>query len=238
MIALLSTIVSLAIVEILLSIDNALVNATLAEELPEEKRRFAIRVGIILGALFRVVALFFATLIIENVWVKALGGAYLVYLAISHLAEEGEGTTGHSFKKHATTLAVITQIAIADMVFSIDNVISAVSFTESKTLVIFGVLAGIFGMLVITPFLSRVIHKYPKFTTAAYVIVGLIGIFLLVETWTHFHISEFNKFITIMGILYLTYLIEKHEHLERKLVPFFKKSIALVSMKHITRLLK
>jgi predicted tellurium resistance membrane protein TerC len=54
-----SIIVSLFILEVLLSIDNALVNATLAEALPEHKRIKAIRIGIVLGAVFRLVALFF-----------------------------------------------------------------------------------------------------------------------------------------------------------------------------------
>ena len=71
-----SIIISLFIIEVLLSIDNALVNATLAEGLPEEQRKKkAIRIGILLGAVFRIFALFLASIIIQNVWLKILGGA-------------------------------------------------------------------------------------------------------------------------------------------------------------------
>ncbi len=55
----LPTIISLALIEILLSIDNALVNASLAEPLPEKQRILAIRIGILGGAGLRLVALFF-----------------------------------------------------------------------------------------------------------------------------------------------------------------------------------
>jgi predicted tellurium resistance membrane protein TerC len=137
-----SIIISLFIIEVLLSIDNALVNATLAEGLPEEQRKKAIRIGILLGAVFRIFALFLASIIIQNVWLKILGGAYLIYLAIAHLGKmvDNEGHTVRSTKD--SFRAVIVQIALADIVFSIDNVISAVSFSSNIYIVIFGVGVG------------------------------------------------------------------------------------------------
>lgn len=84
----LSIIISLLIIEVLLSVDNALVNATLAESLPEEKRKKALRIGITLGAVFRIVALFLAALIIQNMWLKVLGGLYLVYIWLFLILEK------------------------------------------------------------------------------------------------------------------------------------------------------
>lgn len=217
-----SVIASLFIIEVLLSIDNALVNATLAEALPEHKRVKAIRIGIILGAAFRLMALFAVAFIIHNVWIKVLGAMYLMYLAISHLGRViDEGGKEHVAK--TTFTGVVTQIALADIVFSIDNVISAVSFSSNTYLVMFGVGIGVVSMLFITPILSRLIHKYKGMPSAAYAIVGLIGVALLVETLKHVHISEFVKFSIILSIIGFTVWYEHSRHLRALTTPVLKK---------------
>ena len=172
-------IVSLFIIEVLLSVDNALVNATLAESLPEEKRKHALRIGILLGAAFRIVALLLASLIIQNEWLKVAGGLYLVYLAITHLGKVVE-ESGKTITPKSSYRGVIMQIALADIVFSLDNVVSAVSFSSNLYIVMLGVGIGVVSMLFITPILSRLIHKYKGMPQAAYAIVGLVGVALII----------------------------------------------------------
>jgi YkoY family integral membrane protein len=209
-----SIIVSLFIIEVLLSVDNALVNATLAESLPEKQRAKAIRLGIILGALFRVGALLLAAIIIQNIWLKVLGGAYLVYLAITHLGRPMD-EEGKELKPKATYSGVIAQIALADLVFSIDNVISAVSFSENIYIVMIGVGIGIVSMLFITPILSKLIEKYKGMPAAAYAIVGIIGLALVIETLSHVHISEVQKFAVVLFICVFTVWYEHSAQLRR-----------------------
>jgi YkoY family integral membrane protein len=225
----LSIIISLFIIEVLLSVDNALVNATLAESLPEEKRKKAIRIGIILGAVFRIIALFLVAIIIQNVWLKILGGLYLVYLAISHLGkvvtEEGKSLTPKT-----TYRGVIFQIALADIVFSIDNVISAVSFSENIYIVMLGVGIGVISMLFITPILSKLIHKYKGMPQAAYAIVGFVGLALLVETLSDIHISEFAKFTVVLSIALFTVWYEHSLSLRRISNPFLKSAQYLIAL--------
>lgn len=210
----LSVIVSLFIIEVLLSVDNALVNATLAESLPEEKRKKAIRIGILLGALFRVFALLLASIIIQNLWLKVAGGAYLIYLAVSHLGTVID-EKGKDLVRKATYAGVIAQIALADLVFSIDNVISAVSFSDNIYIVMLGVGIGIVSMLFITPILSKLIEKYKGMPQAAYAIVGLIGVALVVETLTHIHIPEMQKFAGVLFICVFTVWYEHSAQLRR-----------------------
>ncbi len=216
-----SIIISLFIIEVLLSVDNALVNATLAESLPEKQRIRAIRIGIILGALFRIVALLLASIIIENLWLKVAGGAYLVYLAITHLGKP-VNEEGKVIQAKPTYRGVIAQIALADLVFSIDNVISAVSFSENIYIVIIGVSIGIISMLFITPILSKLIEKYRGMPAAAYAIVGLIGLALVVETLTHVHISEIQKFAFVLFICIFTIVYEHSSQLRRLANPVLK----------------
>lgn len=224
-----SIIASLFVIEVLLSIDNALVNATLAEALPEEKRIKAIRIGIILGAVFRVIALFTVTIIIQNMWLKVLGALYLIYLAMSHLGKVVD-EEGHVLKSKQTFTGVVTQIAIADIVFSIDNVISAVSFSSNTTLVLFGVCIGIISMLFITPILSRLIHKYKGMPQAAYVIVGMIGVALLLETVVHIHFSEMSKFICIALVLGFTVWYEHDATVRKVTTPILKRLQYLIAL--------
>lgn len=224
-----SIIISLFIIEVLLSVDNALVNATLAESLPEEKRKKAIRIGILLGALFRIIALFLVAIIIQNVWLKVLGGLYLIYLAVVHLGkvvtEEGKTLTPKT-----TYRAVIFQIALADIVFSIDNVISAVSFSENIYIVMLGVGIGVVSMLFITPILSKLIHKYKGMPQAAYAIVGFVGLALLVETLTHTHISEIVKFGVVLSIAIFTVWYEHSAALRKISNPVLKSAQYIIAI--------
>ncbi len=224
-----SIIISLFIIEVLLSVDNALVNATLAESLPEEKRKKAIRIGILLGALFRIIALFLVAIIIQNVWLKVLGGLYLIYLAVVHLGkvvtEEGKTLTPKT-----TYRAVIFQIALADIVFSIDNVISAVSFSENIYIVMLGVGIGVISMLFITPILSKLIHKYKGMPQAAYAIVGFVGLALLIETLTHTHISEIIKFAVVLSIAIFTVWYEHSAALRKLSNPILKGAQYIIAI--------
>lgn len=224
-----SVIVSLIIIEVILSVDNALVNVTLANALPEHQRKRAIRFGIALGAMFRVIALFAVAFIIQNTWIKLAGALYLIYLAIYHLGravdEKGDiQPAGSSFN------TVIAQIAIADIVFSIDNVISAVAFSSNTTLVIVGVLIGIMSMLFITPILSSIIHRYKGMPQAAYSIVGIVGASLLTETLLHIHIDEIKKFIVVVGIVLFTVAYEHFVVVRTLSNPILKKLQYLIAV--------
>ena len=217
-----SIVASLIIIEVLLSIDNALVNATLAESLPERQRTKAIRFGILLGAVFRITALFAVAFIIHNVWLKVTGALYLIYLAMSHLGKVVD-EEGKVVAKRETFKGVVTQIAIADIVFSIDNVISAVSFSSNTYVVMFGVLIGVVSMLFITPILSRLINRYKGMPQAAYVIVGGIGASLLVETLCDVHITEMTKFSVIFTVIAFTIWYEHSLSLRKVSRPILKK---------------
>jgi tellurite resistance protein TerC len=205
----LPVIISLIFIEVLLSIDNALVNASLAEGLTNAKeRKLAIRIGILGGAALRLVALFFATLIIQNKWILIIGGIYLVYLAFDHLyIKRNDNGEESKNKKVYTFWGVVAQIVVADIIFSIDNVVSAVGLSHNYYIVVTGVLIGIISMLFVTQIISGFIHKHPIFKKAAYVIVGMIGLVILLENIFSVHIGELNKFIIIMSILVTTYVI-------------------------------
>ena len=79
-------IISLIIIEGLLSVDNALAIAAMASHLPGKQKYWALRVGIIGAYVFRGLALLLAQYIIANPWLKLLGAAYLIHLMAHHFA--------------------------------------------------------------------------------------------------------------------------------------------------------
>lgn len=86
----LSVVAGLVVLEGLLSVDNVLGIAALANELPASQQRRAIRIGLALAYVFRVVALLLASWLATNSWVRWLGAGYLIWLMSSHL------TKGHA----------------------------------------------------------------------------------------------------------------------------------------------
>ena len=123
---------NIMILEIVLSIDNAAVLAAMVKELPKAQQKKALTYGIAGAYLFRGLALVFASILINLVWLKVVGGLYLMYLAYKALFGKGEsGESGMSVKIPwlSPLWSTIVAIEIMDLVFSIDNVFAAVAFT-------------------------------------------------------------------------------------------------------------
>ncbi len=123
----------LILIEGLLSVDNALAIAAVASHLDEKKRRVAMNIGYIGAYGFRVLALLFASYIIDNHTIKFVGALYLVWLMCAHFAgqkeiagEEGEAVNVH----HRTFAGTITMIALMDLSLSVDNVVAAIALSE------------------------------------------------------------------------------------------------------------
>src|ERR1700735_4131423 len=90
--ALLATVGTLVILEGLLSADNALVLAVMVRHLPKVQQKRALRYGLLGAFAFRLIAVVFAATLLQYWILKVLGGLYLLYMAISHLAHGEEGT--------------------------------------------------------------------------------------------------------------------------------------------------
>lgn len=223
-----SIVFSLIILEMLLSADNALVNASIAKHLPVHQRVKALRIGITLGAAFRLIALLFVNIIIQNAAVRIVGALYLMYLASNHLELKEQGRK--RVRKPRTFKGTIWQIALADLAFGIDSVITAVGFSDNLFYIYTGVIIGMIGMVILSPVMLKVIGKFPHLSVAAYVIVGLIGTIMLLETLGHIHVEEYIKFSMVLLVAIYAILYERNDNLRRISDPILHKLRIVLSL--------
>jgi tellurite resistance protein TerC len=229
-------IISLIVIEGLLSVDNALAIAAMASHLPGKQKYIALRLGIIGAYAFRGLVLLIAAWIIQNEWVKWFGAAYLVYLMCSHLtqAEHGEDESLGGKKKPGLFMT-IAQIELMDLSLSVDNVIAAVALApkgpdgqEKMWVVYTGVAIGILALRLAAGVCIRLLQKYPILAQTAFLLVGYVGFILVFELLTHIHIQAWQKFIGIVIITLITVNYSRYPVLQTIFDPIIKLALPLM----------
>jgi len=213
---------NLIIIESLLSVDNAAVLATMVMDLPENQRSKALKYGIWGAYIFRGLAMVFAAFLIKIWWLKPLGGLYLLYLVYDWYKGKQTATTEDDLiDKNSNWLykitvgslgnfwATVCLVELMDMAFSIDNVFAAVAFTPNIILVCIGVFIGILAMRFIAQWFVKLMNKYEFLETAAFIVIGILGLKLLLSLYEHFFpgstISQFlGSHTADIGISILT----------------------------------
>ena len=201
---------NLVIIESLLSVDNAAVLATMVMDLPKEQRGKALKYGIWGAYFFRGLAMVFAAWLITIWWLKAVGGLYLLFLVYDWW--KGKQTPSHdddlidkksnwlyrvTVGKIGNFWATVVLVELMDMAFSIDNVFAAVAFTPNLLLICLGVFIGIFAMRYIAQWFVRLMEKYKFLETAAFIVIGILGVKLVLSIFEHFYPqSQFTKIVT------------------------------------------
>jgi len=216
---------NLIIIESLLSVDNAAVLATMVMDLPQKERDKALKYGIWGAYIFRGLAMVFAAFLIKIWWLKPLGGLYLLYLVYDwYKGKQTEEKEDDLVDKQSNWLyratvgtignfwATVCLVELMDMAFSIDNVFAAVAFTPNIILVCIGVFIGILAMRFIAQWFVKLMEKYSFLETAAFVVIGILGIKLVLSLYEHFYPeSGFSQFLgshsADLGISILTVAI-------------------------------
>jgi len=196
-------VLTLAILEGILSVDNSLVLAILVRTLPQEQRKKALMYGIFGAFFFRVVALVFAAHLMQLVAFKIIGGGYLLYLAMKHMfffykedAHQPRPKVAASFWK------TVLVVELTDIAFSIDSITTAVAMSN-KLVVVW--LAGIMGIIFLrfaAGYLISLLEKMPKLEDLAYQLIFFVGTKLLLEGF-HIEISHavFWMMMAVIAIL-------------------------------------
>lgn len=196
-------IITLAILEGILSVDNSLVLAIMVRTLPKEQQKKALMYGIFGAFFFRVVALIFAAQLMRFIAFKIIGGGYLVYLAMKHMFFfYKEDAHQPKAKAAASFWRTVLLVELTDIAFSIDSITTAVAMSD-KLIVVW--LAGTMGIIFLrfaAGFFIRLLEKLPKLEDLAYQLIFFVGTKLLLEGF-HIEISHgvFWMMMAVIAIL-------------------------------------
>ncbi len=235
----LPVIVSLIMIEGLLSVDNALAIAAMASHLPGKQKFLALRLGIIGAYVFRGIVLVVASWIANNRWVTLFGAAYLIYLMCSHLTQRDDADEPDPTKrrKRAGLWMTVLQIELMDLSLSVDNVVAAVALAPRdppvtgppKMWVVYtGVFIGILALRLLAGYCIRLLQRFPILAKTAFLLVGYVGFILLAELLFGFHLPPWQKFVGVAVITAITILYSRHEPTQSLFQPLISLSLPLM----------
>ena len=159
-------------VNVILSGDNAVVIALAARSLPERQRKLAIIWGAGAAVVLRIVLTVVAAKLLDLPYLKLLGGALLLWIAIQLLIpEEESGDAGTQSNSHL--LGAIKTILIADLVMSVDNILAvAAAARGSVLLLLIGLALSVPLVIFGAAMLVGLMQRFPLIITLGAALLG------------------------------------------------------------------
>lgn len=221
---LLATFALLVGLEIVLGIDNILLISILTDRLPKEGRARARYTGLGIALLLRLVLLLGASFLVQLsepvIWqlswksiVLLAGGGFLMFKAVKeihHVVEKthDEGGPTRSYSKFS---AVIAQIVMLDLVFSIDSVITAVGLTDNLMIIYAAVIASFVLVLAFAGPIASFVQRHATLKILALSFLVTIGVTLVVEGMGG-HVPKSYIYLPMGFALLVEVLQMRHAH--------------------------
>jgi len=188
---------TLTALELVLGIDNIIFISILVDKLEPAQRERARRLGLFMAMFMRVGLLLVLSWIMGLVaplftvagheisgrdLILIAGGLFLIYKSVGEIHQSLEGETGHtSGAVKATFAAVVVQILIVDMVFSLDSIITAVGMVDRIEVMIAAVLASVGLMMLFANAIGRFVSAHPTIKMLALAFLVVVGVVLIAE---------------------------------------------------------
>ena len=194
---------TLTALELVLGIDNIVFISILVDKLPPEKRELARRLGLFMAMFMRLGLLVVLSWIIGLTaplftlpWfgkeisgrdlILILGGLFLIWKSTGEIHQSLEGEEGHaSSAVKATFAAVILQIMLVDMVFSLDSIITAVGMVDELAVMVAAVILSVGMMMLFAGAIGRFVSAHPTIKMLALSFLVLVGVVLIAEGFGH-----------------------------------------------------
>lgn len=193
---------TLTALELVLGIDNIIFIAILVDKLPAQQREFARKLGLFLAMFMRV------GLLMVLAWLVGLteplfslaghgfsgrdlillgGGLFLLWKSAAeiHATMEGGGHVGGARAAAASFGAVIGQIMLVDLVFSLDSIITAVGMVDQLPVMIAAVIASVALMMLCAGPIGRFVGRHPTIKMLALAFLSAVGMLLVAEGFGH-----------------------------------------------------
>ena len=174
-------VLTLALLEVFLSLDNAVVLALIARELPEQDQKKALRYGLWGAVILRLAAVAIASELMHFSWVKVVGGGYLLYLAIRYFFSKGKDGESSKTKAFASFWKTVVLIEFMDLAFAVDSILAAVAMTNSYLAIVFGGLIGVVAIRFAAQGMIRLLSQYPRLESLAYFLIAGVGLKVAIE---------------------------------------------------------
>ena len=185
------SLLTLTFLEIILGVDNIIFISIVTQKLKPEERKRGQNLGLLLALVLRVILLFFLP---ENNFgfeltgkgiILILGGIFLIYKSTTEIhhkitGDDDEFNVENKETKSAFT-AVLFQIALLNLVFSFDSILTAIGIVKEILVMIVAVVLSMLVMMKFTDPVSKVVNKYPSLQILALSFLIMIGVTLIME---------------------------------------------------------
>jgi len=193
--------VTLTLLELVLGIDNIIFISILVDKLPQAQREIARKIGLFLAMFMRIGLLFLLawlagltaplfTALGQEISGRDLiliaGGLFLLWKSTKEVHQLLEGEKGErSITVRAKFSAVILQVMIIDMVFSLDSIITAVGMVDRISVMVAAVIASVLLMLLFAGGIGRFVSAHPTIKMLALAFLFVIGVVLIADGFDH-----------------------------------------------------
>ncbi|WP_394175249.1 TerC family protein [Guptibacillus hwajinpoensis] len=190
-----------------LAADNALVMAIMVKHLDPQKRKKALFYGLGGAFVFRFGSLFIISFLVDIWQVQAIGAVYLLFLSLNHLVKKFILSKRKEDKKKKKDnegsgfWTTVLKVELADIAFAVDSILAAVALALTLpntnlpkvggmdggqfAVILTGGIVGLIIMRFAANYFVRLLHRKPGLETAAFVIVGWVGVKLAIYTLAH-----------------------------------------------------
>ncbi|MBB3929555.1 putative tellurium resistance membrane protein TerC [Kaistia hirudinis] len=218
-----ASLLTLTAMEIVLGIDNIVFISVLVSRLPKESAKRARQIGLSLALVFRIALLMVLSWLIgltepvvsalgfELSWrdlILLAGGLFLIYKATHEIHQGVEGNGEHETSAvKASFSAIVAQIIVIDMVFSVDSIITAIGMAEHLEIMVLAVVIAMGVMYIASGSIAAFIERHPTTKMLALAFLLMIGVALVADA-LGFHIPRgyiysamaFSAFVEILNV--------------------------------------
>ena len=178
-------VLSIILIDLVLAGDNAVVIAMACRNLPGRQRLWGIGLGAGAAVLVRVISTFLVAQLLNIQFIKLVGGAVIIWIAVKLLSEGGDDECVD--KECGNLWEAILVIVVADMSMGIDNMLAVGAASHGNLfLLLFGLVLSIPFVVFMSNLLSKLMNKYPIILWLGAWILGKVGgEMMITDPWVH-----------------------------------------------------
>lgn len=193
----------LIVLEAVLSADNAIALAAIAQGLPnKDQQRRALNLGLIIAYVLRISLILTASFVLKYWQFELAGALYLLWLVANYFISSEDEAHHKKNLELGSLWQAIPLIAFTDLAFSLDSVTTAIAISDEIWLILAGGTIGVITLRFLAGLFIRWLDIYTHLEDAGFITVGLVGVRLLVRVINPGLVPPELFMIIIIGFLF------------------------------------